>query len=128
MTFKERVERDYARQNELAANNNDPEQDGYDAEFFGIDNIKSFPASLDLRLPNGSRIAIPYGFIQEIRFNPAEGIEITTDKKTIKVLGRDLEKLFDYLTAFRVRYIRANAGFDGNETGLFVGTISIEDQ
>lgn len=128
MTYRERIEQEFAKRNELVANNNDSDQECYDTDYFGIDNIKSFPACLDLRLSDSSRVAIPYGFIQEVLYNPAEGIEITTDKKSIKVIGRDLEKLFDYLTAFRVRYIRANVGTDAAESGLFVETIDIGEK
>lgn len=126
MTFRERLEQEYAGVNNQAANNNDPEFEGFDSDFFGIDNIKSYPACLDLRLSDGNRKAVPYSFIQEINFDPTYGIEITATTKKIIITGRDLGKLYDYLTSFRTRYIQTHLGTDANETGLFVEKINIE--
>ncbi len=128
MNFRERIEQAREKQNDpLAANNNEADENGFDTEYFGIDNIKSFPACLDLRLADGTRKALPYSYIMEINFAPSDGIEITTSTKKITITGRDLGRLYDYLTAFRVRYIQSYLGTDTTETGLFVGNISLED-
>ncbi len=127
MNFRDRIEHSREKLNNPVAANNNEQEEGFDSEFFGIDNIKSFPACIDLRLPEGNRKALPYSYIVEINFSPADGIEITTTTKKITITGRDLEKLFDYFAAFRVRYVQANLGTDATETGLFVSEILIED-
>lgn len=82
MNFRERIEQSRERLNDpLAANDNELNETGFDSEFFGIDNIKSFPACIDLRLADGSRKAMPYSFITEINFDASDGIEITTTAK-----------------------------------------------
>ena len=45
------------------------------------------------------------------------------------VTGRNLELLFDYLVAFRVRYIKMHSGsdFGVDDGGLFVGEIDFEE-
>ena len=128
MTFKERLEQQYAKESEFASNDNDPEVTGFDSEYFGIDNIKSYPACLDLRLQDGKRLAIPYSNIQELSFDPEGIVEITTTNKVVEVRGRELEKLFDYLTAYRVRYILMHNGTDTSEEGLFVKEIAINEK
>jgi len=103
-------------------------EEGFACEYFATDNIKSLPACLDLRLPDGKRKAIPYTFVTEINFDADSLIEITTTTKQIKISGRDLTKLYDFLVAYRVRYIQADFGNDMNDDGLFVEKIIIEDQ
>ena len=61
--------------------------EGYACEYFATDNIKSLPACLDLRLPNGNRKGVPYSLIAEINFDLESGIEITTNTKNIKIMG-----------------------------------------
>ena len=102
-------------------------EEGFCCEYFATDNIKSLPACLDLRFPTGKRKAIPYSFFTEIDFDSEEGIEITTSTKKIKITGRDLYKLYDFLAAFRVRYIQAKIGDDLDDDGLCVNEIVIEE-
>src|ERR1700691_81975 len=97
MNFREKIEQ--AR--ERLVNNGDPItgelEDNFDCEYFATDNIKSLPACVDLRVPDGKRKALPYTHFVEIDFDNFDGIEITTNRKKIKIIGRDLGKLFDYL-------------------------------
>ena len=101
--------------------------EGYTCEYFATDNIKSLPACLDLRMPSGNRKAVPYSLVAEINFDTENGIEITTNTKKIKITGRDLYKLYDFLVAYRVRYINAKVGADLEDEGLLVSEIIIED-
>jgi len=89
--------------------------------------IKSLPACHDLRLRDGKRKALPYNLFTEINFSIDTGIEITTSTKKIKITGRELFKLYDFLAAYRVRFIQGNAGTDPEDDGLFVEEISIEE-
>lgn len=139
MSFREKLaQRSRERYSEMAANDN---ISGYEfagdnlsgepqvvSDYFGLDNVKKFPACIDLRLADGSSRAIPYSYIMEIAFEPSEGIEIITTTKKISITGRNLHKLYDYLTAYRVRFIKAHVGNDTADEGmLFVGRIGIEE-
>lgn len=92
--------------------------------YFSTDNGNRINC-LDLRLPEGARKALPYALITEINFDLDSGIEILAQGKTITIKGRNLIKLYDYLIAYRVRYIQANVGIDPEEEGLFVKEIFI---
>ena len=78
-------------------------------------------------MKEGSRRALPYSYFTEINFDNETGIEIFTTTKRIKIVGRNLSKLFDYLVTYRVRYIQANIGNDQKEEGLFVKEILFEE-
>ena len=126
MNFRERLEQSRGRTNSEAIINGELEE-VYVCEYFATDNIKSLPACLDLRLSDGSRKALPYSSFIEIYFAGGEVIEIRTTTKKVTITGRDLERLYDYLVAYRVRYVTSKVGEDANEDGLFVNIILIED-
>jgi hypothetical protein len=65
----------------------------------------------------------------EVLFDGTDGIEIIATTKRIKITGRNLSLLFDYLVAFRVRYIKMHSGsdFGVDDGGIFVGGIEIEE-
>lgn len=128
MSFRDRLEQSRERLG------NDTEsiitaelEEGFSCDYFAIDNIKSLPACLDFRMPDGNRIAVPYSFVTEIYLDISDGILITTTTKKIRITGRDLSKLYDYLVAYRVRFISANVGTDIAEQGLFVKEIIIDE-
>lgn len=128
MNFRERLEQSRERQgNNTEAIITAELEEGFSCEYFAIDNIKSLPACLDFRMPDGNRIAIPYSFVTEIYLDISEGILISTTSKKIKITGRDLSKLYDYLVAYRVRFVSANIGTDIEDDGLFIKEITIED-
>lgn len=124
MNFRERLEQ--SRERLGNSSEGDELEENFRCEFFAIDNFRSLPACLDLRLPDNRRKAIPYSYFTEMDFN-TDYIEITTANKKIRINGRDLGKLYDYLVAYRVRYIMASSGTDLNEEGLFVKEILIEE-
>ena len=125
MNFRERLERDRVKRQ--PANDNMAVVENIRSDYFGISNIPNMPACLDLRFSDGGRVAMPYSYINEIRFEPSNEILILTNTKKIKISGRDLEKLYDYLAMFRVRFVKALAGDDFEETGLCVSEIVIDD-
>ena len=68
---------------------------------------------LVLRKKSGDCLALSYGFIERIEFNPSEGIAITTATTTVQVKGRNLNsevrsgvRLFEQLTRHRVGWIQ----------------------
>jgi len=99
------------------------------SEFFGVDNVRNYPSCLDLRLADGNSKALPYSYISEINFDASEGIEILSTTKKIRINGRNLKLLYNFLVAFRVKYIQSNIGNDlTDEKALFVKEIIIEEQ
>ena len=124
MDFRQRLEQNKIRS--VSSETPAELEDSFSCPFFAIDRSAS-PACLDLRLPGGIRKALPYSYFTEMSFDAEKGIEIVTTGKTIKILGRNLAKLFDYLISYRVRYVQANIGSDLDEEGLFVKEIRIED-
>jgi len=128
MNFRERLEQSREKLADIAETVSNTElEDSYACEYFAIENIHRLPACLDLRLPDGRHKAVPYSHFTEIDFDNSGGIEITTATKKIKISGRDLGKLFDYLVAYRVRYVQASTGSDISENGLFGGEILIQE-
>jgi len=128
MNFRERLEQSREKPGNISeAALAEELEESFACEYFATDNIKSSPPCLDLRLPDGKHKALPYSYFIEIDFDSADNIEITTTNKKVKITGRDLGRLFDYLVAYRVRYIQVNIGADTEESGLFVGAILIEE-
>jgi len=125
MDFRQRLEQ--SRPGLTKSELQDEPEDDFRSEYYAIDNIRSHPACLDFRMKEGSRRALPYSYFMEINFDNETGIEIFTATKKIKIVGRNLSKLFDYLVTYRVRYIQANIGNDQKEEGLFVKEILIEE-
>lgn len=67
---------------------------------------------LELRKRGGNVLAIPYGFVRTILFDPSDGITIRCDELTILIKGRNLNadarpqvRLFQGLTRHRVPWI-----------------------
>ncbi|MDP9175803.1 MAG: hypothetical protein M3O30_18335 [Planctomycetota bacterium] len=68
--------------------------------------------SLELRRRTGNILAIGYGWIERLEFNPSEGIILHCGKQTIKVKGRNLNgdmrpqvRLFEGICRHRVPFI-----------------------
>ncbi|KAB2879777.1 hypothetical protein F9K33_08045 [bacterium] len=95
------------------------------SDYFAVSSGASH-ACLDLRLPDGKRIGLPYAYINAITFDPETGITLTNTREQVTITGRNLARLFDHLLLYRVRYIQVNLGGDSQEEGVFVETISIE--
>jgi hypothetical protein len=130
MSFREKYqERNRLRLAELAANDNSEIEEKLPvSDFFGVARVQKMPPCLDLRLADGCFKAVPYSHFSEISFDPSEGIEIllATERK-ILITGRNLHQIYEYLMAYRVRFIQANIGNDTtDEDGLFVEGIEVE--
>ena len=108
------------------ANKDDFSEESVIHQFFGIEPQRKIPATIDLRLADNTFRAVPYSYIMDIEFDPVVGIDIFTSTKYIKITGRNLRLLYDYLAQFRVRYIQANIGADLAENDEpFVATIAV---
>ena len=132
MSFREKyLERNRQRMAEMAANDNFDVDEKHEklpvSDFFKVERVRKMPPCLDLRLADGTFIAVPYSLFSQIAFDPSEGIEISlaTEKK-ILITGRNLHQLYEYLIAFRIRFIQVNIGNDTtDENALFVEGIEL---
>lgn len=119
MDFRERLEQKKKWSSELP--------DDFSCPYFSTQR-GSNPVCLDLHLAGGIRKAVPYSFFTELSYDNERGIEITATGKRITITGRNLAKLFDYLIAYRVKYIQTNIGYDDpDEDGLFIEGIAIDE-
>lgn len=130
MSFRERIEQaraNLANSEPVGVNDNETKDDDvFESEYFGIENIRNLPACFDLRFADGNRKAIPYSDISEIDYDPSGEIKITCSEKEITIKGRNLEKLYDYLVGYRVRFITEGVGSNVDGEGLFVERIEVD--
>ena|ERR1043165_5129006 len=127
MSFRERIERTREKlNNPVPANDNEPDE-GFETAFYRVEGIRNSPPNLVLRFANGSRKGIPYISFQDVDYSPAEGIKIRMPQCSIRITGRDLERLFNYLNLHRVTYIQENISADTTEEGIFIKEIIIEE-
>lgn len=124
MDFRQRLEQ--SRTKPAGSDTPGELDDPFACPYFATDRSGSL-ACLDLRLSGAVRKAVPYSYFTEMNFNIDTGIEILTTGKRIRIIGRNLARLFDYLIAYRVRYVQVHIGSDANEDGLFVKEILIEE-
>lgn len=123
MDFRQRLEQ--SRNRPVSDDMPGDAEEEFSCPYFATDKAR-MPVCLELRLPDGARKALPYAYFNEISFDAENGIEIFTSNKIIAIKGRNLARLFDFIVAYKVRYIQANLGSDSGEEHLFVKHISIE--
>lgn len=104
MNFREKVILE--RQGKTGSVANDNEVSSYHS--FGIENLRNLPACIDFRLMSGDRYALPYSLITEINFNKSHGIEIKSASKSVYIEGINLNRLYEYMATFQVKYINMN--------------------
>lgn len=124
MDFRERIVQGRENLADAQAANDNTDRE-FESEYYGIENIRNPLACIDLRFADGNRKAIPYSDFSEINFDPSDGIEIITADKKITITGRDLERLYDYLVAYRVRYVAEGVGSTLNDS-FCINLIMIE--
>jgi len=73
--------------------------------------------SLVLHKKSGNSLALSYGFIERMEFDPSDGITITAGRATVRILGQNLDteirptvRLFEGLTRSRVPWVRESSG------------------
>ena len=87
--------------------------------------------SLRLRFQNGKQRAIPYFMLQDLLFDPEEGLVLVYAHLQVRITGRNLAPLFDRLADHKVRHVQETdelsaERFPDGETVVL--TISIEEQ
>jgi hypothetical protein len=86
--------------------------------------VRDRAVSLELRKKDGSVLAINYGWVERIRFEPSEGITLYASGQTIRIKGRNLNaearpqiRLFQGLTRHRVPWVQEADRADVMRTG-----------
>lgn len=128
MSYKEIIEqKKREREDSLTSANNNKNDESFNSDYFGIENLRNIPACLDLRFSDGNCQAVPYSLFTSIEYSTDKGIIIKSSLSKITISGRNLKFLYNYLVTFRVRYIQSNLGMDVGENNLIVTEIEIQN-
>lgn len=75
--------------------------------------IRDSARMLELRKKDGNILAIGYGWLEKVEFNPSEGITLSIVGRTIRIKGRHLNgevrpavRLFEGITRHRVPWLK----------------------
>lgn len=91
-----------------------PETDVADdfGAFGWLRGIRERSVMLELRRKDGNILAIGYGFIDRVEFDPSEGIKLSLAGREIRITGRNLNaevrptvRLFEGITRHRVSWV-----------------------
>jgi hypothetical protein len=95
--------------------------------------IRDRAVSLELRRKDGSILAIGYGWLERVQFDPSEGITLSAAGQKIRIRGRNLNaeirpsvRLFEGLARHRVPWIREadrSAGLQAGDRDTVVDSI-----
>ncbi|MGD9689522.1 MAG: hypothetical protein AB7K52_07055 [Phycisphaerales bacterium] len=88
-----------------------------DEHCFGwLRGINTKAVCLELRLKDGSIVAIPYAYIERLEFDPSTGITLIASGRTIRITGRNLNsdcgrgmRLFEGIARARVPWIKEDS-------------------
>ena len=86
--------------------------------------IRDSARMLELRKKDGSILAVGYGWLERVEFNPSEGITLSLVGRTIRIKGLNLNaevrpcvRLFEGITRHRVPWIQEADRATGLEAG-----------
>ena len=112
MTDKTILERYGARG---AAGEGSPDVESVDdcGAFGWLRGIRESARMLELRKKDGNILAVGYGWLERVEFNPSEGITLSIVGRTIRIKGRHLNgevrpsvRLFEGITRHRVSWLK----------------------
>lgn len=106
----------------VAARHGEPSLPGASGEAEGAEDLGSFgwlrgirdrAVMLELRKKDGSILAVGYGWLERVEFDPAEGITLSVVGQKIRIKGRNLNaevrpgvRLFEGITRHRTPWIK----------------------
>ncbi|KAA0214967.1 MAG: hypothetical protein EDM82_08470 [Cyanobacteria bacterium CYA] len=103
------------RESRLAVSDEHGDGDACDdlGPFGWLRGIRERAVMLELRRKDGSMLAIGYGWIERVAFDPSEGITLSIGGQKVRIKGRNLNaelrpsvSLFEGITRHRVPWIR----------------------
>lgn len=78
---------------------------------------------------DGRSMSVSYALLPVIIYHPDLGIEIRTSEFTIRISGRGLLQLEEYLSAEQVSWIKESpSGADTQEEGIFILSITVRGE
>lgn len=96
------------------------------AVFYTIEKQQgTIPEMLNFRFKNGNENALPTISIEEVFYNPSQGITLFCRMATVQIQGRNLRRLYALLTTRKVTEIRefAEDGLLFNDDALLITRI-----
>jgi hypothetical protein len=97
----------------IAAEQSEPDACDDLGAFGWLRGIRERAVMLELRRKDGSIVAIGYGWLERVAFDPSEGITISTGGQKIRIRGRNLNaevrpsvRLFEGIARHRVPWVR----------------------
>lgn len=86
--------------------------------------IQARAVMLELRKKDGNILAIGYGYLDHVEFDPSEGIRLSVAGRKIRIKGRNLNeavrptiRLFEGITRHRVPWVRESDRAETMEAG-----------
>lgn len=84
--------------------------------------------TVDYVFLNGSRRAIAYGYLTEVRIDPSEGIEVRYTGPVVSIRGRNLMPIYEALRTQRAyRIIEIDARFGLSDADTAVTAIEVKE-
>jgi len=123
------------RESRLGASDNHAETDACDdlGAFGWLRGIRDRAVMLELRRKDGGIVAIGYGWLERVEFDPSEGITLSAGGQKIRIRGRNLNaevrpsvRLFEGIARHRVPWVREadrNAGMQAGDRDTVVDVI-----
>ena len=97
--------------------------------FYGVEKGNRFVRRFKLYFRDGRVLSVPYAYLPLIVYDPGRDLDIKTGDLDIKIKGRGLHKLADWLSDEKVLWIRESAsGIDDEDTEEFISQIDIEGE
>ncbi len=94
---------------------------------FGARRFKGQELMIELRLRDGKKRALAYTYLVEVDYCPVEGIAMMFVGYKVRIEGRNLSTLFDFLVRHAVNFVCEKDSFHdtADEQEIFVSTIEI---
>ena len=90
---------------------------------------EAYVATLDLRLKDGKRIALPYSTLLKSSFDPSKGITLEYSTDTVTIQGRNLQAVYKAIAQHRLSALRESgerAAAFAHDDGPVITVIRIE--
>jgi hypothetical protein len=94
---------------------------------FGARRLKGQELMIELRLKDGKKKALAYAYLVEVDYCPVEGITMIFVGHRVRIEGRNLSTLFDFLVRHAVNFVSEKDSFHdtGDDQEIFVSGIDI---
>jgi len=97
---------------------------------FGARRLKGQELMIEFRLKNGKKRALAYAYLVDVAFCPDEGITMMFTGYRVRIEGRNLLTVFDFLVRHAVNFVCEKDSFHdtGENQEIFISSIAIEER